>query len=328
MSEAGSKRWSAAQRGRWARPVVLLDGALGTALEQRGIDLPAPLWSTRGLFQFPQVVREVHAEHARVGVDVLTANTFRTNPRALRKGQIAQRGPELNRLAITLAREALQDAAKSGVNPEAELDIEGILVAASVAPVEECYAPDKVPDDRTLRDEHLEFAAQLADAGADLVWIETMNTVREAVAALEAARAVDLPAAISFVTRSDGSLLGGESLESAVRAITGLEPLAIGINCVPATALTAQISTLAALVKMHDTRAMTRIAAYGHLSCGEPIPHWEAVSGHVTPSAYAELARTWHATGATVLGGCCGTTAAHIEAVRDVADGLVRGGEA
>ena len=107
-----------------------------------------------------------------------------------------------------------------------------MLIAGSIAPLEDCYHPERVPPDKEFRQEHAEHAERLAAAGVDFLILETMGTVREAVAAAGAARATGKEFVVSFICNEEGMLYGGEPLQDAVRAIVPLSPAAISINCV------------------------------------------------------------------------------------------------
>lgn len=274
----------------------LLDGAVGTELARRGVDTALPLWSATALLTAPDVVRAIHRDYAAAGADILVANTFRTNPRTLRgAGRLAD-GPSLCKLAVQLARQAAADA--GGVP----------LVAASIAPVEDCYRPDLVPADADLTREHRQLVAWLADAAPDLLWIETMNTQREALAAAQAARASGLPFVVSFVVDERGSLLSGEPLEPAVAAVANAGARAIGLNCIPPQGMTVCLPRLRAATTLP-------LVAYAHIGNPCPIRGW-SFSQDVPPTAYAMQAVRWIEQGAAVVGGCCGTTPAHIAALR------------
>ncbi len=277
--------------------VVVLDGALGTEIERRGIPAPAPLWSTWALLHEPVAVADIHRRYVAAGAEIVVADTFRAGPRALRQAGLYERGPELCRRAVELARQAAQQVSRP------------VVVAASVAPVEDCYSPELVPPEAELRAEHGELARWLAEAGAELLWIETIGTQREALAAAEAARRVGLPLVVSLVLREDGRLLGGDSLAETVRALERCEPLALGLNCIPPAGLTRHLATL---------RAATRrpLAAYAHINNERPTPGW-SFAQRMEPGQYAEQALRWRALGAQVIGGCCGTMPEHIAALVD-----------
>ena len=276
---------------------LLLDAAMGTELQRRGIDTTLPLWSARALAVSPEAVEAIHREEVRSGADVLTANTFRTHRRTLEKEGLGERTAELTGLAVGLAR-----AAAAGSGRE-------IFVAGSLSPLEDCYRPDLVPEDAALDREHREQAELLAAAGADLLLLETHNTVRELAAAARAAKETGLAVVASMVTDGTGRLLSGEPIESAVRALDVLEPDVFSINCVSARRLAFDLSRLSAAAPE------VPLGAYGNLGLPEDESGW-TFTDSLTPEAYAECAKRWLALGARFVGGCCGTTPAHTAALR------------
>ncbi len=275
---------------------ILLDGALGTEIARRGFETRLPLWSAHALAHAPRVVAEIHAEHVHAGAEILTANTFRTHRRSLERGGLGSRARRLTAEAVALARQAAAPA--------------GAFVAGSIAPLEDCYRPDLVPDDAALVSEHGEMAGHLADAGADLLLVETMNTIREAWVATAAARATGLPVMTSLVCDESEALLSGETVAAAVRALAPLRPAALLVNCVPANAIERPLRALVA-AKPQGIRA----GAYGNIGHADDVHGW-AADADVPPGAYARLALAWIAAGASIVGGCCGTTPEHVAAIR------------
>ena len=275
---------------------ILLNAATGTELQRRGADTRLPLWSARALVDAAGLVAEIHRGEVEAGAEVVTANTFRTHRRTLAKGGLGERSRELTTLAVRLA------AAFSGRT---------IYVAGSIAPLEDCYRPDLVPDDAALEREHREQAESLAAAGVDLILLETHNTVRELVAAARAAMATGLPFVASMVTDGNGRLLSGEAIEDAVRALEpgDSNPDVLSINCVPAGKLGGDLARLSAAAPG------VPLAAYGNLGLPADDRGW-AFTEELSPEAYAELARGWLALGARMVGGCCGTRPAHTAALR------------
>ena len=271
--------------------MLLLDGATGTELERRGIDCGLPLWSTRGLLEAPDTVLAIHRDYLSAGADAITANTFRTQARVLASAGRSDDDRALTGLAVTLAREA---AGADG------------LVLGSAPTLEDCYTPERVPDDDALRREHARHADALADAGVDAILVETMNTVREAHAAARAAAETGRPFLVSFVCNEDGALLSGEALTDACAAIAPLAPAALLVNCVSHPIAARCLPDLAA----------SGVPYGAYPNCGAP----DANGGFACrPEAFppepfaAELAG-WVASGARVVGGCCGTTPAHVAA--------------
>lgn len=303
---------------------LILDAALGTDLLARGARLAAPLWSAQALLDAPDLVEAIHRENAEAGADVLTIASFRLHGRNLDKSVCSLSQRALLSIAVDAARRAAQEKISSNGNrPDASRAaatqgrragrssrgatrpskkiFSGIAIAGSLAPLEDCYRPDRVPkQEDILFSEHAEMATALAAAGVDLILVETMNTVREAAAAARGAAATGLPVVISCVTDGRGCLLSGERVEAFARALLALPspPDALGINCVAAENLAGDLARLAAAAPG------VPLAAYGN-----------TFAKAVAPEDYAELAAGWVRLGARLIGGCCGTTAAHTAAV-------------
>jgi S-methylmethionine-dependent homocysteine/selenocysteine methylase len=310
--------------------MLLLDGATGTELQRRGVDTTLPLWSARALIEAPAVLHAIHADYIAAGADIITTNTFRTQRRTLTRAGLGERARELTQLAVQIAQEAARQVDRK------------VFVAGSISPLEDCYAPQLVPPDGELRIEHAEMARDLVQAGCDLLLVETMNTIREAVIAARCAATTDLPVCVSFVvgpqglppdkvTRASGSgavddshdqpshgsdpltLLSGESMAAAVRAVEHIRPAAILINCVP----------LAYIDRAFDElRAAYRgpIGLYANVGHADDEIGW-TLTDDVQPAAYAQQARQWMQQGAAIVGGCCGTSPEHIAALSNMVRG-------
>ena len=285
-SDAYAKpRPSLRARLRAHRPLVL-DGATGTELERRGVRCELPLWSSWGLLEAPDVVRQVHLDYLLAGVDALTAATFRTHARSLAAAGLEGRAAELCALAVRLAREAGERTARD------------VLVLGSAAPLEDCYHPERVPGEDALAREHAAHARHLVRAGADAILVETINTLREGVAAARAARDAGAELLVSFVCDREARLLSGEPLAEALDAVAGFAPAAIGVNCLPADAVDACLPVL--------QRAAAPFLVYANVG---------ARQSDTAPAAFAGAALRWASAGAACVGGCCGTTPVHLRAL-------------
>lgn len=285
------------------RSPFLLDGATGTELARRGVDTGLPLWSARALADARgrAVLGAIHAEYARAGASLLTTNTFRTTPRALARAGRENDWTILNRRAVEIARSAGRATPAVG----------GPLIAGSIAPLEDCYRPDLVPPQADCRREHLRQADLLARMGVDLLLIETMNTIREGCAAVAAARAVGLDALVSLCPGAPDALLSGEILGDAVPRLIdagGGRVAGLLLNCAGPELLALALPALAVAA------AGLPFGVYAHLGEPDPVTGWRLPREHDT-EAYAEWSERCARAGARLLGGCCGTTPAHIEAI-------------
>jgi S-methylmethionine-dependent homocysteine/selenocysteine methylase len=291
-------RRSFADRLAAERP-ILLDGAMGTELERRGARCTLPLWSAHALIEAPDLVARIHRDYLEAGAEVLTADTFRTQARTLAHAGLGARAAELTARAVSLARDAL--GPKAG------------WIAGSMPTLEDCWRPDLTPDDASLDREHAAHAANLATAGVDLVLVETMNTRREAIAATHAARATGLPVWVSFACDDRARLLSGESLADTLRDVARFEPALVGVNCLPPPHVAPALDVLRALGRP--------FAVYANLGA----PDDAAGRTHdATPAEFAAHAQRWIDAGARAVGGCCGTTPAHVRAITDSIDADAR----
>ncbi len=279
---------------------IVADGAMGTMLHARGVDLAScldALNQTR-----PSLVTEIHAAYLAAGAELIETNTFGANRYKLSSHGLGDQVAALNRRGVELARLAVERGAAPA------------FIAGSVGPLGVRLAPyGRVTPDQAFAAFHEQIAA-LAAAGAQAILIETMSDVREAEQAVRAARnATDLPVLVSLTfTRDDRTLLGDAPGEAAA-TLQALGVDAIGANCSGGPAQ---------LLRIVDRM---RNAAPAAILSVMPNAGWpEQVSGRIaypaTPAYLAEHARAYRAAGARVIGGCCGTTPEHIAAVRRALD--------
>jgi S-methylmethionine-dependent homocysteine/selenocysteine methylase len=270
--------------------VTLLDGPLGTELEARGIPTPLPLWSAAAVMDHPDAVVAIHEAFALAGADVHTTATFRTTARALAQAGCSDSWTDLATRAVALCRQGVGSAA---------------TVAGSLAPLEDCWHPERTPDTSDLEREHLALAQCLADGGADMLLVETMPTERELVAATAAAASTGLPVWSAITLGPQGDFFTGDTVRQAASVAAAAGAEAFMINCTPADAITPLLQELATL----DDRPR-RVGAYGNTLFGDEQA-W-------SPERYAIEVSRWIASGATIIGGCCGTGPQHVAALRQL----------
>ncbi|MEV5826886.1 homocysteine S-methyltransferase family protein [Spirillospora sp. NPDC052242] len=278
-----------------------LDGGVATELQRTGLPMRAPWWTTLALNTEARRdgLRRVHERYLAAGADVITANSFRCNRRALERIGLDTAGLTwMVHAAVGVAR-AARGAARA-------------RVAGSMAPVEDCYRPDLVPPDAQLRDEHRWLATELVRAGVDLVLVETMNTAREARIALEEVQAAGGRAWVSFVCGDGARLLSGEPLAAAAAAAERDGAEAVLVNC------SAPSDAERALAELRDACSGPVGVSPGIEERGAP-DRWTHVDRYVppalSPDEFADLLHGWRDKFAPeILGGCCGTTPDHLAA--------------
>ena len=290
------------ERFRHGTPLVL-DAAMGSDLDRRGLATTLPLWSAVGLLERPDLVRQIHLENLLAGADVIATNTFRTTAHTLRKAGIdPDRAPELDTLAVRLAVEARLEAESPGA-----------WIAGSIAPLDDCYLPTFETPPQVALAEHRAQARNLAAAGVDLIMVETMPTAVEAAIALRAAVETGRPATVGFVCAlpehgEPVRLLSGETLTDAVARVSSLAPAAIFVNCAAPPVITTALRELRRLTTLP-------IGAYANVGHVDDERGWSS-EGRISGERYAEHAAEWIALGARVVGGCCGTHPEHTAALR------------
>src|SRR4051812_42661568 len=165
-------------------PPLLLDAAMGSDLDRRGLATSLPLWSAHGLLERPDLVHQIHLDNLVAGAEIVTTNTFRTTARTLQRAGIdTALAPQLTVQAVNLAMQARSASGRSSA-----------YIAGSMAPLDDCYLPVFETDPNVALVEHRAQAHSLKDAGVDFLMVETMPTSNEAVLALRAALETGLPA--------------------------------------------------------------------------------------------------------------------------------------
>lgn len=281
---------------------IVLDSAMGTELNRRGVRTELPLWSTIALMEAPDVVRKIHYDNIEAGARIITTNTFRTSVRTLAKAGLGPKASRLTARAVNLASVARKGAAGDGIADEGE-----VFIAGSVAPLEDCYSPEMAPALDDARKEHTLMAEALAAAGVDLLLVETMSTLAEASGAVEVAVATGLPVIASFTLSPEGRILDGSGLEEAVGALESLGVDALLLNCFPAQAMDDAAKRLKGLTALP-------VGAYANMGIPDDVEGWEA-KGVLTPEDYTTHVERWLDYGVRIVGGCCGTGPEHIRAI-------------
>ena len=256
--------------------MLLLDGPMGARLQEAGHDVSAPEWSARVLRSAPSAIATLHREYAAAGCDVHRANTFRCTRRASGSGW-----ERLAHVAVKLAR----------------AEAAGARVAGSIGPLEDCYRPDLTPPD--TRDEHAQLARAICEE-VDLFVCETFPNTTEAREAVQACVATGKETWVSFTAGPDGLLLTPDQVRDGARACVAAGARAVLVNCVAAELTLPYVQALAS--------AGVPFGAYANTARWNGPP--------VSVARYAELAAQWREAGATIIGGCCGTTGEHLRAIR------------
>jgi 5-methyltetrahydrofolate--homocysteine methyltransferase len=287
-----------------SRPWLLADGATGTNLFQMGLvsgDAPE-LWN----FEHPDRVRQLHRSFIDAGADIVLTNSFGGNRYRLKLHNAEGQVREINQAAAANAR------------AEADAASRPVIVAGSMGPTGEIFAPvGTLPHEDGVA-AFAEQAQALAEGGVDVLWIETMSSEEELRAAVEGAATAGLPIVTTMSFDTNGRTMMGITPQAFATLTTGLAatPTAIGANC--GTGAPELVATVLAITA---TRPEAVVVAKGN--CGIPEYH----DGHIhysgTPELMADYARLARDAGARIIGGCCGTSPEHLAAMRRALDAHV-----
>jgi 5-methyltetrahydrofolate--homocysteine methyltransferase len=275
---------------------VLLDGGMGTLLQESGLDDggSGELWNV----DRPDVVGGIHAAYAEAGARLLTTNTFGgTRPRLAMHG-LEDRVHELNRAGAAIATEV---AARYGA-----------LVAGDLGPTGELLSPLGTLEPEDARLLFAEQLAGLADGGIDVVLIETMSDLGEVEAAVEAARKVvpDLPVIATLSFDTNLRTMMGVRPADAVTALADLGVDAVGANCGRGPE---EMESIAEQLARARTEGLLIVA---QSNAGLPQLVGDRFEYDAPPALLAEHALALQGLGVDLIGACCGSTPAHIAAMR------------
>ena len=284
----------ASRFGQDGLPVVV-DGGMGTLLQDRGLDDggAGELWNA----ERPEEVRACHEAYATAGARILTTNTFGgTRPRLQMHG-LEDRVHELNRAAASLAREVA--------------DRHGVLVAGDLGPTGELLEPLGTMTPAQAQELFEEQLRGLAEGGIDLVLIETMSDLGEVGAAVAAARAVvpELPVVATLSFDTNLRTMMGVRPGDAVTTLAAQGVDAVGANCGRGPEEMADIAAQLAEARPPELLLVAQSNA------GLPQVVGDHFEYDATPADMAEHARDLHKQGIDLIGACCGSTPEHIAAM-------------
>ena len=283
--------------------VLVADGAMGTSLYGKGIFLNR-CYDELNL-SLPALIRDVHQEYLRAGAEIIETNTFGANRKRLAAFGFAEKLRQINQAGVRIAKEVARDQA---------------FVAGAIGPLGVRLEPLGPVSFAEARDLYSEQVSALVEAGADLLIFETfrdLDELREAVLAAREAAGRDIPVIAQFAIEDDGNLEDGTSAANLALALSQWPVDVIGLNCSsgPRVLLEA-IETMAPLT----TKPLSVMP-----NAGLPV----TVEGRnlylCSPEYMAQYARRFIGAGAKIVGGCCGTTPAHIKEIRNEARSLQPG---
>jgi methionine synthase I (cobalamin-dependent) len=280
---------------------ILLDGAMGTMLFASGLEHGgAPeLWNVEA----PEKIKAVHEAYIGVGSQLILTNTFGGTPFRLQMHGLDDRAEELNRAGAELAGEVVEQAEKP------------VVVAGSIGPSGGILEPYGEMSFEQAVESFQRQVKGLVEGMVDVLWIETMSDLGEVRAAVEGARLVteEVPIVATMTFDTHGRTMMGVTPEQALQELSTLNLAALGANCGNGTdEIEVVISKMASL---NPDKPLVAKANAG-------IPHIEDgdVVYDATPEIMGAYAQKVYELGATLIGGCCGSTPDHLAAMRTSLD--------
>ena len=275
---------------------ILFDGGMGTQLYAHGVPSHR-CYDELNLLQ-PDLVQSIHRAYIAAGAEVIETNTFAANRVALTAYGLEQRVRDINFRGVKVAREAR------------EVSGEDVFLAGSVSSIGQPLAPVGTITPDEARAIFFEQIEALLEAGVDLLALETFSSPIELREAVRAARSVstDLPIIAEVSVHEDGRTLAGATPDAIVALLDELRVDALGVNC--------GVGPQTALDAIQQMRALTHTPLSAMPNAGHPTNQGGRQMYVSTPEYFGEYARRFAEAGVSIIGGCCGTTPAHIAAMR------------
>lgn len=277
--------------------IFIADGATGTNLQQRGLQPGQP--GEVFVLENPQAIGELAREFIAAGAQIILTCTFGGNRLRLRRVGLEEHLERINRQAVELAQRAVQGSK--------------VLIAGSMGPIGEMMQPYGTLSEAEVFESFAEQAQLLSEAGVDLMVLETFYDLSEAQAAVQGVRSVsDLPLVLSFSYDRGRKTMMGISPVGMAEAAADWAVDVLGINC--GRSLEDNLANLIAL------REVTHLPIWFKPNAGLPVSDGKGkLSYSVQPEDMAAVVPQWLANGAQVIGGCCGTSPAHLQAIAETA---------
>jgi len=295
--------------------IVILDGAMGTELQRRGVPMDGIAWSGVALETHPEAVLAVHEDYVRAGAEILITNSFASSRHVLAAAGLGDRVEELNRRAVALARSAIDRARP--VHP--------VWVAGSISSFVPAGDQGRRPSPEAERASYREQSELLAEAGVDLLALEMVRDIDQTKVMVEAAIATGLPVWIGFTCR-----LSDDRRSVLLRGRDAERPLADCLDAVLAVGDCSAIAVMHSDIASSDSALdILSVRWPGALACYPESGEWENPNwlfGDLTPEEFAAAAARWANRGVQIIGGCCGIGPEHIRLLAERMAGQRVGG--
>lgn len=290
--------------------VILLDGAISTEIEKRGVLMDQLAWSGLGSKIGGETLLEVHKDYIRAGADVITTNTFSSARHSLAAAGHGEATREINALAVSLAKQAVEEASGGRT----------VLVGGSISPFGAYteIAGFETPPLDVLRDSYREQAQILAEEGVDLILLEMLRDVERASIIVEAALETGIPVWSGFSSMVEEGkpvmALGEYSPGDAIVFEDMLESI-MSLGGDMAIVMHSEVDYIAPTLEEMKRSWIGPLGAYAHSGYWDR-PKWN-FDALISREDYLEAAKAWVDAGARLIGGCCGIGPEHIRLLNE-----------
>ncbi len=275
-----------------APQIVVADGATGTMLMAAG--LPAGMSPEQWNLEAPEKIIALHDAYLEAGSELVLTNTFGGSPVKLALAGLDDRTHDINRAAAQLARQAAG---------------EDRYVGGDIGPTGQLMKPFGPLTYEVAKEGFARQAAGLAKGGADVIWIETMSDINEAKAAVEGAmQATDLPVVVTMSFEHHRRTQMGVEPSQAARTLWDMGVAATGGNCGKT------LEDMEAVIQ-HMRQAVPQAVLVAKPNAGLPRLVNDQTIYDTTPQEMADFVRRFVEMGVKIVGGCCGSTPAHLAAI-------------
>ena len=274
---------------------LLLDGATATNLTAAG--MPSGVCVEQWILEQPEPLLRLQSEFIAAGTKAIYAPTFGANRACLSNYGLETKTAEINRRLVELTQSVAGPA--------------GVLVGGNLCPTGLFVPPNGEADFDALYDIYREQIRALDDAGVDFLAIETQTSLADARAAVLAARTTNLPVFVTVTVDASGKTLTGGSLLPFLITMQSMGVDAVGLNC--------SFGPKAMLELIRKAAAHASVPIIAKPNAGVPMWNSGKPEGYLSPDEFAAEMRELMQAGARIVGGCCGTTPAHIRALAQVA---------
>ena len=276
---------------------LILDGAMGSLLQQMGYKQDSNIWMTPLNRSLPEIIKSVHKSYIDSGANIITTNTFRTNPSAVSKAGILNSAP-LVKEAVNLVKESVKELP--------------VYIAGANAPAEDSYQKIRNLSYNQLEMNHKIHIDLLKENGVHFILNETQSHFDEIKIICQHCQSNNIPYVISILFDEDLNIISGESVGYVLKFIREHEPLAIGFNCI------------APRLFEHLMQILEIDFNWGfYLNCGGEDYFKRKIETLVDPILYLQIIEKYITFNPSFIGGCCGSTPAHIKAIKKFLNGNI-----